>query len=59
MTSVKARKRYLRPEAPGGREFVHGASFAHRGETIPRQVFSYRRVLLRLMMGARSNGPGS
>ena len=39
MTSVKARKRYPRPGAPGGRDFGHGASFAHSGYNIPRQVF--------------------
>ena len=58
MTSVKARKRYPRPRAPGGRDFGHGASFAHRGYNIPRQVFSYRRVHPHLMMGARFNSPG-
>lgn len=44
MTSVKARKRDPRPSATGVRDFDHGASSAHRGYNIPRQVDSYRRA---------------
>lgn len=36
MTSVKARKRNPRKLASVGRDFGHGASFAHRGYNIPR-----------------------
>lgn len=58
MTSVKARKRNPRPWVPGGCDFDHGTSFAHRGYNIPRQVISYRRVHQRPLMGARFNSPG-
>lgn len=48
MTSVKDRKRYLRDRVPGRLDLGHVASFqAHRGDTIPRKVISYRRVQLR------------
>jgi len=58
MTSVKARKLYPRPVAPGRRDFGHVASFAHRGNNIPRQVFSYRRALIAPVDGSKVQWPG-